>query len=127
LAEKQEKPKEIQMAFNQSSKSIDRYPHYDCQCDFSTLLHIHDCPDHPRGPTATNPPTAAFVKELKMPNLLKQPEDCIIVRQGWVKKKTTNIFLGFQERYLILYSNKKLVYYKLLKAKQSDPTYRNHW
>ncbi len=63
-----------------------------------------------------------------MPNLLKQPGlDCGIVRQGWVKKKTTNIFLGFQERYLILYSNKKLVYYKLLKTKIYDQAYRNHW
>jgi hypothetical protein len=50
-----------------------------------------------------------------MPNLMKAPEDCTILMQGWVKKKTTNIFLGFQERYLVLYNNKKLVYYKLLK------------
>jgi hypothetical protein len=49
------------------------------------------------------------------------------VRQGWVKKKTTNLFLGFQERYLVLYSNKKLVYYKLLKAKAKEPKYKNHW
>jgi hypothetical protein len=108
------------MGHHHSSKEHDRYPQYDCQCDFSTLLHIHDCPHHPRGPTA-DAPVATLAKELKMPNLLKQPEQCSIVRQGWVKKKTTNIFLGFQDRYLVLYSNKKLVYYKLLKTKHNDP------
>lgn len=75
-----------------------------CSCNFGTLLQISECPAHPN----QTPP-------LKMPNLMKAPEDCTILMQGWVKKKTTNIFLGFQERYLVLYSNKKLVYYKLLK------------
>jgi hypothetical protein len=52
-----------------------------------------------------------------MPNLAKLPEECLIIKQGWVKKKTTNIFLGFQDRYLVIYSNKKLVYYKLLRSR----------
>lgn len=101
---------------------------YDCKCDFSTLLHIHECPNHPTRQSSVATTAAVNCRnDLKMPNLLKQPEDCTIVRQGWVKKKTTNIFLGFQERYLVLYSNKKLVYYKLLKTKMYDQSYRNHW
>jgi len=62
-----------------------------------------------------------------MPNLVKLPEDCLIIKQGWVKKKTTNIFLGFQDRYLVIYSNKKLVYYKLLRSRMQAAAYKNHW
>lgn len=70
-----EKPAQIQANLTHSTKELNYYPNYDCQCDFSTLLHIQDCPHHPRGPTS-DAPTSAFTKDLKMPNLLKQPEDC---------------------------------------------------
>lgn len=95
-----------------------------CTCNFTTLLQIQECPVHP---SRHKESIASLRNEFKMPNLLKSTEECTIVRQGWVKKKTTNIFLGFQERYLVLYSNKKLMYYKLLKGKINDPKYRNHW
>lgn len=48
-----------------------------------------------------------------MPNLVKEQTECYILKSGWVKKKTTKFILGYQDRYLILYSNRKLIYYKL--------------
>jgi len=56
------------------------YPAYDCKCDFSTLLHIHDCPHHPTRQSSIATTAAINRIDLKMPNLLRQPEDCKIVR-----------------------------------------------
>ena len=30
-----------------------------------------------------------------MPNLVKNEKDCVVLKQGWVKKKTTKFLLGF--------------------------------
>lgn len=92
--------------------------HNDCTCNFDTLLKLSECQSHPSR-------TSENISGLRVPNTVLKPEECTILRQGWVKKKTTNLFLGFQERYLVLYSNKKLVYYKLLKNKAAK--YKNHW
>jgi hypothetical protein len=49
-----------------------------------------------------------------LPNLVKDPKAYSIIKQGWLKKKSTSLFLGWQIRYFVLYSNHKLVYYKII-------------
>lgn len=51
-------------------------------------------------------------REYKLPNLIKDPKCCEILKCGWLKKKTTSLFLGWQDRYFVLYNNHKLIYYK---------------
>ncbi|CDW89200.1 ph domain-containing protein [Stylonychia lemnae] len=75
----------------------------ECQCNKEDLLAIQDCQIHSK---------IGEFDELKIPNQIVVEKDCDIIKQGWIKKKSTNFILGFQERFLVLYSNKKLVYYK---------------
>eukprot|EP00347_Sterkiella_histriomuscorum_P010769 403374988 len=94
-----------------------------CSCDEYDLLAIQECSVHSQ---------SLKMQNVKVPNQIVSELECKILKQGWVKKKTTNIFLGFQERFLVLYSNKKLVYYKLknqlgdyLKHKIKETQYTN--
>ena len=98
----------MQQKYNYNFSTTDFNEH--CSCNYDTILAISSCQTHKR-----------IQKDLKFPNLMLSPKDCVMLKAGWVKKKTTSIFLGFQDRYLVLYSNKKLIYYK---PRTKDPLFK---
>ena len=48
----------------------------------------------------------------RIANQLKDPRSCEIMKFGWMKKRTTQVFFRWVARYCVLYSNCKLVYYQ---------------
>ena len=61
------------------------YNDRECTCNISSILAIDKCKLH-------NQKTGGTVR---MPNLVKNEKDCVVLKQGWVKKKTTKFLLGF--------------------------------